>query len=187
MAKHLSPQSVGQPVSETPPVYDPTIARAREYIAGGLALVIVVGAVAMMILAFLYVDAPDNNLAFARVKDLLLFINPLLGVVLGYYFNKVSTEARAERAEQSATTAAGLASQAALARDRAQAAVQDAQTVVTEHKLVLSEVSTLSRQLLQRDEGDPAVLGVAEPADDDALRRELRDALERARRLTQAP
>jgi len=42
---------------------------------------------------------------YARVKDLLLFINPLLGVIIGYYFNKVSSDLRAETAEMAARTA----------------------------------------------------------------------------------
>jgi hypothetical protein len=40
---------------------------------------------------------------YNRAKDLLLFINPLIGIVIGYYF----TKGRAEKAEAAAQTAEG--------------------------------------------------------------------------------
>lgn len=42
---------------------------------------------------------------FTHVKDLLSFLSPLVGIVIGYYFSKVTTEARAESAEKSAKDA----------------------------------------------------------------------------------
>jgi len=172
-----------QPLPESVPPYDRATAHVREYVAAGLALVIVIGAVAMMIMAITRVGAAADDVAFQRIKDLLLFINPLLGVVLGYYFNKASTEARAESAEYSATTAASLAKQAATSRDRAQASATAAQVAVTEHKLALNEVTVLSQQLLDSTGADPSILSGPDEAGDVPIRRDLQQALEHARRV----
>jgi hypothetical protein len=60
---------------------------------------------------------------FARAKDLLLFINPILGVVIGYYFNKASTEGRAEQAEENTRAAQAQMRRATTEAARAQAAL----------------------------------------------------------------
>src|SRR5216110_1104429 len=73
----------------------------REAVAATIALLIVLGTTVMLYIVFTRYVAGDDQAAdkhFERAKDLLLFVNPLLGVVIGYYFNKVSTEARAEKA-----------------------------------------------------------------------------------------
>ena len=95
----------------------------REYVSAAIAGVVILGTVAMMVLAFNYLSEPDE---FDRVKDLLLFVNPLLGVVIGYYFNKATSEPRAETAEAAAKTAAASAQQATEARDKAEADAEEA-------------------------------------------------------------
>jgi hypothetical protein len=169
---------------------DPTVTRFREYIAGGLAVVIVVSTVALMIAALVYVRAAEDDGAFQRVKDLLLFINPLLGVVIGYYFNKASTEARAESAEKTAQVASSTAQvatataqQAAEARDEAQAEVAEVEAVAAEQKAVLTEVSELSGRLLEQAGTSPGTLGLEGSSESEALMRELRAALGQARRV----
>jgi hypothetical protein len=110
-----------QPVSET--ATGTAACGLREYVSAAIAGVIVLGTVAMLILAFNYLSSPQE---FDRIKDLLLFINPLLGVVIGYYFNKASSEPRAETAEAAAKTAVASAQQATESRDKAEAEAEEA-------------------------------------------------------------
>ena len=88
---------------------DQHLSRIREYIAGGIALLVVGGTAGMVIAAFSYVNNKDT---FAEVKDLLFFVNPLVGVVVGYYFTRTTTEGRAESAERAAKEANSTAEQA---------------------------------------------------------------------------
>jgi len=76
-------------MSEKPPVEvaaDSGLRRFREYVAAMIAVIVMLGTIVMMIIALRYVNSSDQ---FSRAKDMLLLINPLLGVVIGYYFNKV--------------------------------------------------------------------------------------------------
>lgn len=183
----MSERPASQPQAGSSPAYDRTVARMREYIAGVLAAVIVVGAVAMMIIAVTQVTSAASDISFGRIKDLLLFINPLLGVVVGYYFNKASTEARAESAEQTAATVTNLAQQATASNERAHATAAEAQQAVAEHKQALTEVSMLSQQMLDITPPDPNVLSGPDEASDDGVRLRLQQAIERAQRLARTP
>ena len=146
----------------------------RESIAALIALSIVIATSMMLYLAFTrYVASPDPNADkyFGRAKDLLLFINPLLGVVIGYYFNKVSTEARAEKAEATVATANNVAWQAKVEADRA--------------KSILEEVVPAAQQVLnETSQKSPGTLSVGESsaASSDA-QAALRAALQRAKQL----
>jgi hypothetical protein len=165
------------------PSPDPGLRRFREYVAASIALLIVVGTFVMLLAAFWYID---NNDTFARVKDLLLIINPFMGVVIGYYFNKVSTEARAESAESTARTASASAQQAMAEAQQAGAAREAAQNEVQTVKSALSDVQAAAEQVLaQSSAPQSGVLGPesSAPAADDG-RAALRAALDRARRVT---
>jgi len=119
-------------MSEKPSVEvttDPGLRRFREYVAAAIAVLVILGTIVMMIVALRYVGSSDQ---FARVKDLLLIVNPLLGVVIGYYFNKVSTEARAESTESTAQSATMSAQQATEARNAAEAEAQAARSEAEE-------------------------------------------------------
>jgi len=83
-----------QPTSQLAPISKMQV--FREWVAAILSIIVILGAFSMIAAAFYQ---------YARVKDLLLFINPLLGVIIGYYFNKVSSDLRAETAEMAARTA----------------------------------------------------------------------------------
>jgi uncharacterized membrane protein len=170
-------------MSEKQVSVDSGLRRFREYVAAGIAIVIIVGTLVMMVMALGYVDSSDQ---FARAKDLLLIINPLLGVVIGYYFNKVSTEARAESAEATAQSAALNAQQADAARNAAEAKAQAARTEAEEAMSTLSAVSQAAEKVLsQAPAPAPGVLRVGEegePVEDARL--ELQVALARARRVT---
>ncbi len=107
----------------------------KEYVAATIAVVVVVGMVIMMTIALF---TTGDDVQFSRIKDLLLIINPLVGVVLGYYFNKVSTEARAENAEATAQSAVANAQEAGKARDNAMVEVQAAKSETDKAKTDLA-------------------------------------------------
>jgi phosphate/sulfate permease len=92
----------------------------REWISAGLATIVVVGSILMI--AFAYSHIGDSE-TFTRAKDLLLFINPILGVVIGYYFNRATSEARAEHAERTAEAAQTQVREADAERAKAKAAL----------------------------------------------------------------
>ncbi len=175
-------------MSEKPPVAVTTksdLRHFREYVAAAIAMIVVLGTVVMLITALRYVRYVDSSDQFTRVKDLLLIINPLLGVVIGYYFNKVSTEARAESAEATAQSAALNAQQASAARNTAEAEAQAAKNKAEEAITTLSAVSQAVEKVLPQVPAPvPGVLKAGEeglPVADARL--ELQVALARARRL----
>ncbi len=173
------------------PVFDVAtevaLRRLREYVAAAIALIVILGAVVMLILAYYSgVNSPDT---FARIKDLLLFINPLLGVVIGYYFNRVSTEARAESAESTARTATVTAQQAEAARNQAQETVKATTLEAQETKAALNQLVQATDKMLAAAPGTgPTTLGIDEgdgksAAADATVNWRL--ALARAKELTQ--
>ncbi|MEA3397659.1 MAG: hypothetical protein U9R05_09390 [Chloroflexota bacterium] len=172
-------------MSEKPPVAvttNPDLRHFREYVAAAIAVIVVLGTVVMLITALRYVNSSDQ---FTRVKDLLLIINPLLGVVIGYYFNKVSTEARAESAEATAQSAALNAQQASEARNSAETEAQTAKTEAEEAMSTLSAVSQAAEKVLsQAPAPAPGMLKAGDeglPVEDARL--ELQVALARAKRI----
>ena len=165
---------------------DAGLRKFREYVAAAIALVIVGGMVALVGASFLYVGVAEDP-AWSRFKDLLLLVNPLVGVVVGYYFNKVSTEARAESAEQTAKSAATAAQRADVARDAAQAEASRAQSRAQEATAALTEVAGAAERLVTSDASGAGVLGESHGSPDgarDGARAELMAALARARRFT---
>jgi hypothetical protein len=167
-------------MDETNPLYvDPWLRRFREYVTAGLAGVICVGTMVMVAFAFANLNSLET---FNRAKDLLLFLNPLVGLVIGYYFSKVSSEGRAESAEASAFAATANAQQAVEARSKAEAeagVVRQQAQVAVEDMVKASE-----RMLAQAPARSPGVLGAENgnaPANE--AYQELHAAASRARRL----
>jgi hypothetical protein len=71
-------------------------------------LAVSIAAVALILLMLTFIDAGKTGSSadlFGREKDVLQFVLPFLGTVLGYYFGRVPAERRAESAEQSASGA----------------------------------------------------------------------------------
>ena len=161
---------------------DPAMGRFRERVAALIAVVIIIASLVMLALAFRSLDDKEK---FARAKDLLLIINPVLGVVIGYYFNRVSTEGRAESAESVARTTAADARRAMESRDKAERVANVARADAQETRTHLEDVSQAAEKMLAQTPGrTPGTLGVSEtakPADD--ARSELEAALARARRI----
>jgi uncharacterized membrane protein len=165
------------------PDIDVTLRRFREYVAAAIALVIMLGTVVVVALALGYTNNPDQ---FARAKDLLQIVVPLLTFVLGYYFNKTSTEARAESAEATAKSATANAQQAAEARNLAETEAKAAKSEARETKSALVEVGQAAQKMMAKVPAPaPGTLGVdettGEPVEDPRL--EFRAAWARAERL----
>jgi hypothetical protein len=99
------------------------------------------GAFVLMIIATYVVLFTATDPIFGRAKDLLLFINPLIGVVIGYYFNKVTSEARAEKAETAVRDATAQAQEAELGRREAVSTAQTAEAAKTEAVGTLGELA----------------------------------------------
>ena len=157
---------------------DTLLSRAKEVIAALIALSIIVSLVVMLAKAFGVLNSEE---AFRRVKDLLLFINPLVGVVIGYYFNKVSTEARAEKAEATAQTATKAAEQAETGRKEAESKINDFQAEAETARQSLKEIIPAAEELLKQT--PPPAMPEADAGSALGARFELQRAVERARAL----
>jgi ABC-type multidrug transport system fused ATPase/permease subunit len=171
--------------------------------AAGIAGVIVGGTMLLAVISLFFVGKPED---FGRAKDILLFINPFLGVVIGFYFNKVSSEARAENAESNARVATATAQQASQERtvatveaerakadaQQAQATTQQVQATNQELSTTLNDVTLAASDVLQQAPAKlapvPGTLGgggdnAQANAEWEAKRRRLEEALGRARRM----
>jgi flagellar biosynthesis GTPase FlhF len=178
MPEELPQQSASEVIT------DVAMRRLREYVSALIALLIILSTLVMMIQAFNHLGTPDE---FARVKDLLLFINPLLGVVIGYYFNKVTSEARAETAETTAKSAMANAQQASEARNAAEAEAKEAKSEAKEVKTALKEVGQATEKMLaQMPAPAVGVLSAEEGGEQvEDARLELKMAWNRAKRLVE--
>ena len=85
----------------------------REVIAGLLGLTVM--AMFFFLLAQALQSVPSSGAQaadFAPVKELLGVVNPIVGLIIGYYFSRATGEARAEKAEAAAATANDTANKA---------------------------------------------------------------------------
>ena len=171
-------------MSEKPPAEvtaDRAMRRFREYVTALIAVIVILGTIVIMIIAVNHIDSSDQ---FARIKDLLLLINPLLGVVIGYYFSKVTSEARAESAESAAQTATLSAQQAIEARNVAAAEAQAAMLEAEEATSALIEVSQAAESALAQAPALGTLRAAEEGGPAADVRLELQAALARAKRIT---
>src|SRR5215210_3082378 len=115
------------------PLADHRSGRVKEIGAAIIAFVIIGCLVLLIWKSFQYIGGDERtSAAFQQVKDLLLFINALVGVVIGYYFTKISTEHRAESAEAMARDATATVRQAVAARDEAEAETKKIKTALAD-------------------------------------------------------
>ncbi|MBK9052804.1 MAG: hypothetical protein IPL78_18385 [Chloroflexi bacterium] len=159
----------------------------RERVSSLLAgLIVVVAVIVLLVAVATGLRAEEPGQAFTNVKDVLGFLNPLLGVILGYYFNKVSSENRAENAEKTARIAAANAQQA---DDERQAMWQQAQQIEQQMKqmrVFMAELTQAAQAMLDHPQSEEAVsfaLGdeTGQPQADDKRVLELWRAVENAR------
>lgn len=152
--------------------------RLREFVAGGLAFLLIIAFLVMALIAILNLPNAD---VFQRTKDLLLMINPFVGVVIGYYFNKVSSDARANALQRAADTASETAIVATADRDRAVQQTETAQTQTQQMRGALSEMVTAAEGVTASQTGKLGALAAGEQPITDADI-QFRVALERAKR-----
>ena len=145
----------------------------REIMAGGIAL-FVVGVFAALLLRAMkdVTNAPDVTLA----KELLGMVNPLMGLVVGYYFSRVTSEARAERAEATVTATLRSAERASTAREHAESDARTARQRAGELAHALEGLTRAAEEALARQGAAQEAVRPADRASD------LESALERARR-----
>jgi hypothetical protein len=182
MTESVLPATAAE-VNQSPVVVDPQLRRLRERVAAGIAIALVAATIGLIAAALLQVNSDTK---FALVKDLMLFVNPLVGVAVGYYFNKVTSEARAETAEAAAKDATHATGQAVQAAADAKVETNQARQQVQEVTSSLSQMVETTAPLVEQPPGrTPGVLGPegapAETIDD----MQLRIALARARSVLQ--
>jgi hypothetical protein len=159
---------------------DAPLSRFREGIAALIAVVVVGASLTLIFLGFGHIGEKEQ---FDRAKDLLLIVNPVLGVVIGYYFNKVSTEARAENAENTARHATADLRKASEERQQAQAVAAGARTDAEETRGALDDLSRAAERVLaEKPIRSAGTLATPEGLVADDPRKELEEALARARR-----
>ena len=83
-------------------IWDKRMLIGRELMTNVLGALIVL---VTLTIAIVTIFSVGNASTFAAAKDVLLFMNGLVGVVLGYYFGRVPGDARADKAEREAKTA----------------------------------------------------------------------------------
>jgi len=149
------------PASPAQPSWDG--ARFREEVAAILALTLVVGTVALIALAVYRGDGSEGT------KNLLLLLTPLCGVVVGYYFGRIPSEAQAQAATARATQAVG---EAARIKTTATDLIDEAADLGDKYAGGGGGPESATRS------SDPAVVSVPP-----GLQRDLRELQKRARRL----
>lgn len=155
----------------------------KELVAATIGASLTVCLLLMLWRAFDFLGRDQADPSFQRIKDLLLFINPLVGVVIGYYFNRVSTEARAEGAERTAQLATATAQEAQSARKEAEAQTETNKAQAKEANAALKSVIPAAQRVLSHLPPMPqpdALGGAVGPAVATVPLAEARIALERS-------
>jgi hypothetical protein len=163
------------PDNELPPSTT-RLAMIREIFAGVLATV-VMGLFLLLILRALDRVAGTE---FTPIKELLAIVNPTVGLVIGYYFSRVTSEARAERAEASAAAAGRSALESAQARAHAEASLDGTRHRAEEARSALADL-VRAVDAAPGAPGAPGGLEARERAGDGPVSLEI--ALDRARRV----
>jgi hypothetical protein len=154
--------------------------RLRELFAGFIAIIMILGMIVLLVIAVFNISSID---VFNHAKDLLLVINPFVGVVIGYYFNKVTSDARAENAEADARTANLTAQDATIGQTQAESQARAATAEASNLKGALGQVVNAVENAggPSATGTTPGTLGVG--AKDSAENIQLLLALERAKQL----
>ena len=161
-----------------PAAYRP--GKLKEIVAALIALIIIGSLLALLWKSFQYVGGDErSSAAFQQIKDLLLFVNALTGVVIGYYFTKVSTENRAESAEATARDATAVARAAAASRDEIEAELRDVRGALAD---ILPAAEQILAELPEPSSAEADGAGMDELVVEAYLN--LQGAIQRARHVT---
>ena len=158
--------------------------RYKEIIAG------VVSAVVLLCFAVLVgfaiwdreYDEKDHP-QYRHEKDLLIFVNPILGVVLGYYFGKNPAEVRAEKAESRESQAAAIAEKAVANAQDATIARRDAEGKFKETASALQDLLEPAQALVGKVGTTRGLQDRGSEADLTELTIRLESAVQRAKTL----
>ena len=135
----------------------------RERVSSLLAgLIVVVAVIVLLVAVATALRTSEEGQAFTNIKDVLGFLNPLLGVILGYYFNKVSSENRAETAEKTARSAAAAAQQSESERLQMWQEYQQIRQQMGLMREFMTELTQAAQSVL--DEPPAVTFAVDEPA-----------------------
>lgn len=144
-----------------PDAFEQRVAWLKESVAAGLGILLVGGTVIMGAIT-MFRSAAD----FDHAKDVLLLLSSLSGVVLGYYFGRIPSDARAAQAQHTAD-----------------AALSETAAAKVEAREIAAEATEIAHEAI----GLPAAEGTRSravvPSGNSDLEGRLRDLERRARRL----
>lgn len=72
----------------------------KEFVTSFIGVIVIVSTTIIAIVTLIVAIVPNTTAAFQGAKDVLLLMNGMAGVVLGYYFGRAPGEARAQSAEK---------------------------------------------------------------------------------------
>jgi hypothetical protein len=140
--ERVSERTPSQRIVDRIAVWQQRTAMTKELATGALAVVIVLTTLGIAVAGVFWVHGAEGRDA---ARDTLVFLNGLVGVVVGYYFGRIPGESRADRAETDAI-------QARAARDRLVAGVREvlAAARIDPERAVAGDQVTLSSQQVER-------------------------------------
>lgn len=173
--------------NQEPPPNKSNVNVFREYFSSLLAFVIV-GAFLIMVGVTLPVAFNGTDEALTRAKDLLTLVSPFAGMVIGYYFNKATSDARAESAEQTAKEATQTAQQATAEREKVAGEARETREEIQAMRTDLLEMWSAANDMVHEAHGiggDQSTRGLVpasrgEEAASDKTMWKLEEALKKA-------
>jgi hypothetical protein len=117
---------------------------------------------------------------FTPIKELLAIVNPVVGLIIGYYFSRATSEARAEKAEAAVQTANDTANQAQQTAKTAEQAKAQTEAHAEKTTGALQSLVTAVGSQIKSDGEHASNAEAARRAEAEA---QLRVALERAKQI----
>lgn len=137
MSTNLSQTAQRPPVSQE--LFAQEMTRKRDSMIRFITICMLVIGITVIVID-LILAATSQSDAYTQVKDILTFVNPFLGLVIGYYFQKATSDARAQTAEAMANLSEQANQQAQLDRQSAQRDLRTAQMQLYERRDALREL-----------------------------------------------
>jgi hypothetical protein len=157
------------------------LALVREFMAGMLGLTVMIAFFVLLTRALGSLPSGAQASDFVPIKELLAIVNPVVGLIIGYYFSRATSEARAEKAEAAATTANDSARTAQQTAANAQQAKTQSEEEAKKAKNALqSLVGAVEGSRIQSDGEHASTLAPAAAREADV---QLRVAMARAKEV----
>lgn len=168
--------------------FEITSRQSRERVAAALAgIIVLIAVVVLLVSVFAAMQAQEDGQAFTNLKDILGFLNPLLGVILGYYFNKVSSDNRAENAEKNARIAAANAEQAEAERLEMWQETQQTRQQTQQLRAYMTQLMQAADATLKQSSPEAVSFSPDTNTNSEIAMRELWRAVENARQFAPMP